>query len=136
MYRIVICKNEDQLAQWYVKLTKWIDIAQHNTRPANPCELERRLRKEKTSLEGALDNIHITDKDQLRAIAEWRENRAAIRNSEGGAASPPGGGSASPPSMAPGPPPPRPAKGPPRPPMSRPASGGPPPPPGGHGKRP
>lgn len=49
---IIICQNEKQLEKWIETIEDTVDEEEHNLKPCNPVDLEKRLRKQKTSKEG------------------------------------------------------------------------------------
>ena len=55
---IIICSNEKQLEKWIETIEDTVDEEEHNLKPCNPVDLEKRLRKQKTSKEGT-EYFHI-----------------------------------------------------------------------------
>ena len=49
---IVICSSAKQLERWISIIRETVDEEEHNLKPCNPVDLEKRLRKQKTSKEG------------------------------------------------------------------------------------
>eukprot|EP00486_Rosalina_sp_Unknown_P012667 CAMPEP_0201592182 /NCGR_PEP_ID=MMETSP0190_2-20130828/190142_1 /ASSEMBLY_ACC=CAM_ASM_000263 /TAXON_ID=37353 /ORGANISM="Rosalina sp." /LENGTH=310 /DNA_ID=CAMNT_0048050821 /DNA_START=1131 /DNA_END=2064 /DNA_ORIENTATION=- len=59
---------------WTIEDT--VDEEEHNLKPCNPVDLEKRLRKQKTSKEGQAETITITDQQKIAEIQEWKQARA------------------------------------------------------------
>merc|ERR1712176_983551 len=73
---IVICSSAKQLEKWIMTIRETVDEEEHNLTPCNPVDLEKRLRKQKTSKEGQADTIRISDPDKIKEIKEWKLAKA------------------------------------------------------------
>merc|ERR1719203_891013 len=73
---IVICSSAKQLEKWIMAIRETVDEEEHNLTPCNPVDLEKRLRKQKTSKEGQADTIRISDPDKIKEIKEWKHAKA------------------------------------------------------------
>merc|ERR1712156_603091 len=73
---IIISKDEKQFEKWIETIEDTVDIEEHNLKPCNPVDLEKRLRKQKTSKEGQAETITITDPEKIKEIELWKLSRA------------------------------------------------------------
>merc|ERR1712129_139810 len=73
---IVICSSGKQLEKWIAIIRETVDEEEHNLKPCNPVDLEKRLRKQKLSKEGQAETITISDADKIKEIKEWKLAKA------------------------------------------------------------
>merc|ERR1719242_1418103 len=73
---IVICSSAKQLNKWLHTIQEAVDEEEHNLKPCNPVDLEKRLRKQKTSKEGEAETITITDPEKIKEIEHWKQSKA------------------------------------------------------------
>jgi len=74
---IIICSDHKQLEKWIETIEDTVDEEEHNLKPCNPVDLEKRLRKQKTSKEGEAETITITDPEKIKEIEAWKEAKAS-----------------------------------------------------------
>lgn len=65
---IIVCSSQKQCSKWRKTIETAVDEEEHNLKPCNPVDLERRLRKQKTSKEGQAETITITDPEKIKEI--------------------------------------------------------------------
>jgi len=73
---IIMCDSEKQLEKWIETIEDTVDEEEHNLKPCNPVDLEKRLRKQKTSKEGEAETITITDPEKIKEIEQWKQAKA------------------------------------------------------------
>lgn len=73
---IVVCSSQKQCAKWVSTIEEAVDEEEHNLKPCNPVDLEKRLRKQKTSKEGQAETITITDPEKIKEIEAWKQSKA------------------------------------------------------------
>ena len=57
---IIVCSSQKQCAKWMATIEEAVDEEEHNLKPCNPVDLEKRLRKQKTSKEGQAEVRSLT----------------------------------------------------------------------------
>ncbi|ETO35402.1 hypothetical protein RFI_01661 [Reticulomyxa filosa] len=72
---IICCEYDTEMEAWIDEMEDTVDEEEHNLRPCNPVDLEKRLRREPTSPEGTAPTITITDHDKIAEIEEWKKVR-------------------------------------------------------------
>ncbi len=70
---VVLCKSDEDLEKWIEIIEETVDEEEHNVRPCNPVDLEKRLRGEKTSPEGRAPTITINDPAKVEEMRQWKE---------------------------------------------------------------
>jgi len=74
---VLIAETADELKHWIEIIEDTVDEEEHNLRPCNPVDLDKRLRKEKTSQEGVAETIVISDEIKKKEIEEWKLHKEA-----------------------------------------------------------
>ncbi|ETO19085.1 hypothetical protein RFI_18153 [Reticulomyxa filosa] len=76
---IIVCAHEAELQAWVDEIEQTVDEEEHNLRPCNPVDLEKRLRREPTCPEGSASTVTITDPVKIEAIEQWRKHKEESR---------------------------------------------------------
>merc|ERR1712129_267293 len=76
---IVFCKEtsdgKQAMDEWIKRIEEAVDEQEHSLKICNVTDLEKRLRKQKTSKEGVAETIHITNPQRIKQIDAWRKRK-------------------------------------------------------------
>eukprot|EP01083_Nonionella_stella_P176967 620681_1 len=72
---VIICDDEDKMEKWIEMIQDAADEQEHSLKQCNVVDLEKRIRKQKTSKQGQSETITITNPERIKQIEAWREAR-------------------------------------------------------------
>eukprot|EP01083_Nonionella_stella_P084068 232612_1 len=69
---VIIFDMEDKMKRWLDLIENSVEKHEHSFKQCNVVDLEKRVRKQKTSKEGRSETIAITNPNRLKEIERWR----------------------------------------------------------------
>jgi len=79
---IIFGENADKMEEWIKLIEDAVDEQEHSLKICNVVDLEKRLRKQKTSKEGESETINITNKEKIKQIELWRKKKYKINEDD------------------------------------------------------